>query len=97
MVDDSNHCTIPTDETETTDSDDNTNTIWQPSSTTEDQNSALKTLLTSNDLVPLFATFFKAMVSSISAESAEKLMNTDPDHSNTTPSNNVSFHLFRDL
>ncbi|EXX62039.1 hypothetical protein RirG_165700 [Rhizophagus irregularis DAOM 197198w] len=28
------------------------------------------------------------MVSSISAESAEKLMNTDPDHSNTTPSNN---------
>ncbi|CAG8737813.1 22744_t:CDS:2, partial [Rhizophagus irregularis] len=60
----------------------------RPSSTTEDQNSALKTLLTSNDLVPLFATFFKAMVSSISAESAEKLMNTDPDHSNTTPSNN---------
>ncbi|GET66916.1 hypothetical protein GLOIN_2v1475353 [Rhizophagus irregularis DAOM 181602=DAOM 197198] len=63
-------------------------TEYLPSSTTEDQNSALKTLLTSNDLVPLFATFFKAMVSSISAESAEKLMNTDPDHSNTTPSNN---------
>ncbi|PKY50721.1 hypothetical protein RhiirA4_467332 [Rhizophagus irregularis] len=88
LVDDSNHCTIPTDETETTDCDDNTNTIRQPSSTTEDQNSALKTLLTSNDLAPLFATFFKAMVSSISAESAEKLMNTDHDHSDTTPSNN---------
>ncbi|RGB36431.1 hypothetical protein C1646_758072 [Rhizophagus diaphanus] len=75
LVDDSDYCIKHIDEIEITDSDNNANninTIQLLFFTTEDQNSALKILLNSNNLAPLFAT-------------------------NTTPSNNVSLHLFRDL